>query len=346
MSIADKITELTTIRGDIRTALAGKGVSASDHNFSDFADDITSIPTGSSGWQRPQGWPDLDAYWATLPNTFIGLVATIINYDDDAVFTPTIYSDSGSLVQIGHLDGTNFVAEQEFTVTTGALSFSFTGIKVIKYTSRRTSDCETNLYEKCPTYEIVARSLMRRINGMGVAGPYSVERRIKIENPSSPNHQYYFASLNSVEQIDIEGSFITSSYHSDAFLYCYALRYINGVENMISSSATDIREMFYGCYSLAKLDISGWDISNVTNINSAFKNMYALVEFYPPSVIPISVSFAESKALNKDSLMRILNSLKQLAEGETQTLTLSSASKLLLSDAEKQIATNKGWTIA
>jgi hypothetical protein len=46
MSIADQITELTAIRGDIRTALVSKGVSASGHNFADFADDITAIPSG------------------------------------------------------------------------------------------------------------------------------------------------------------------------------------------------------------------------------------------------------------------------------------------------------------
>lgn len=46
MSIADKITQLTAIRGDIRTALADKGVSASDHDYADFATDIGSISTG------------------------------------------------------------------------------------------------------------------------------------------------------------------------------------------------------------------------------------------------------------------------------------------------------------
>ena len=48
MSIADKITQLTTIRGDIRTALTGKGVSASDHDYADFAADIAAIPSGGS----------------------------------------------------------------------------------------------------------------------------------------------------------------------------------------------------------------------------------------------------------------------------------------------------------
>ena len=46
MAIADQIAELTTIRGDIRTALAGKGVSATDHDYADFATDISSIPSG------------------------------------------------------------------------------------------------------------------------------------------------------------------------------------------------------------------------------------------------------------------------------------------------------------
>lgn len=46
MSVADKITRLTTARNNIRTALANKGVSVSSHGFEDFATDIGSIQTG------------------------------------------------------------------------------------------------------------------------------------------------------------------------------------------------------------------------------------------------------------------------------------------------------------
>ena len=56
MSIATEIqaltensAELSTCRGDIRTALEGKGVSASTHDFSDFASDIDAIPSGGGG---------------------------------------------------------------------------------------------------------------------------------------------------------------------------------------------------------------------------------------------------------------------------------------------------------
>ena len=49
MSIATKLAELTQIRTDIRTALIGKGISASDHDFADFSTDIASIPSGGGG---------------------------------------------------------------------------------------------------------------------------------------------------------------------------------------------------------------------------------------------------------------------------------------------------------
>ncbi len=43
MSIADKLTQLGNIRTDIRDALTGKGISASNHDYADFAQDIASI---------------------------------------------------------------------------------------------------------------------------------------------------------------------------------------------------------------------------------------------------------------------------------------------------------------
>lgn len=45
-TLTENTAELSTCRGDIRTALEGKGVSASDHDFSDFASDIDAIPSG------------------------------------------------------------------------------------------------------------------------------------------------------------------------------------------------------------------------------------------------------------------------------------------------------------
>lgn len=75
MSIADKITQLTNIRAAIRTALAGKGVSASDHDYADFAEDIASIQTGIT----PTG---------TIPISANGIV-DVTNYASANVQVPT-----------------------------------------------------------------------------------------------------------------------------------------------------------------------------------------------------------------------------------------------------------------
>lgn len=51
MSIADKLTELTEIRSDIRNALVDNGVEAGTHNFADFAGDIADISGGGTDGQ-------------------------------------------------------------------------------------------------------------------------------------------------------------------------------------------------------------------------------------------------------------------------------------------------------
>lgn len=43
MSIADKITRLTSARNNIRTSLVNKGISAGEHGFESFANDISGI---------------------------------------------------------------------------------------------------------------------------------------------------------------------------------------------------------------------------------------------------------------------------------------------------------------
>jgi hypothetical protein len=63
------------------------------------------------------------------------------------------------------------------------------------------------------------------------------------------------------------------------------------------------------------------------------------------SNIKLNISFSSSP-LTEASAMVIINGLADLTGGTSQTLTLSSTTKALLTDADKLIATNKNWTIA
>lgn len=86
-----------------------------------------------------------------------------------------------------------------------------------------------------------------------------------------------------------------------------------------------------------------------TSFNVAFAYAYNMEElfFTEDSIISANLSVKESNKLPHDSLMSIINALKDYSgTTTTRTLTLHATSKALLTDTEKAIATQKGWTIA
>jgi hypothetical protein len=81
--------------------------------------------------------------------------------------------------------------------------------------------------------------------------------------------------------------------------------------------------------------------------NSIFSSCTALANITFEGVIGNNISFIDCKALTHESLMSIINALKDFSgTTTTKTLTLHADSKALLTDTEKAIATQKGWTIA
>ena len=82
------------------------------------------------------------------------------------------------------------------------------------------------------------------------------------------------------------------------------------------------KETFNGCSKLKNLTIIGTTGTNGLNVS------------YSP-------------LLTHDSLMSIINALKDYSgSGDTRTCTLGATNLAKLTDAEKQQATNKGWTLA
>lgn len=56
------------------------------------------------------------------------------------------------------------------------------------------------------------------------------------------------------------------------FMNCENLLDLKLPKNFITSKVTNISDMFNGCKKLTSLDLSGWDTSNITEMNNLFKN--------------------------------------------------------------------------
>lgn len=88
-------------------------------------------------------------------------------------------------------------------------------------------------------------------------------------------------------------------------------------------------------------------VSETTPLNQSVFDGSQLENITFEGVIGSDVSFSYCKKLTYESLMSIINALKDFSgTSETRTCTLGEANLAKLTDAEKAIATEKGWTLA
>ena len=181
--------------------------------------------------------------------------------------------------------------------------------------------------------------------------------------------------INTVIDVLIDTSNVTSM--NNMFTGCTNLKFISQFD---TSKVTDMSYMFQQCSSLTS--IPQMDTSNVTNMNSMFaycSKLTTIPLLDCSKVIDIgmcgyngcealvnlggfknlgmqkSVSnttgnyfLGASSKLTHESIMNVINNLYDRASAGYSVLTLKlhANTLTLLSDEEKAIATNKGWTLA
>lgn len=122
------------------------------------------------------------------------------------------------------------------------------------------------------------------------------------------------------------------------FRYCANLTTIPALD---TPKVTNMISMFEGCSKLTS--IPALDASKVTNTSSMFYNCSSVTSiglYGFTRSIDISAT-----ALGHDALVAFLNQAGT-AYNSSQKITMGSTKLALLSDEEKAIATNKGWTLA
>lgn len=166
--------------------------------------------------------------------------------------------------------------------------------------------------------------------------------------------------------------------------YVFAYSIIAEVPPLDVSNVTNMYQMFYNCKNIISLDLSSWDTSKVTIMNGMFNSCSKLTSLSSLRADSLSIpsyaspfgsgnnttlvnfggfinlksswngSYCVDKltALSHQSLINILNGLYDFTgNGVTPTssqgkIKLGSTHLAKLSDDEKAIATNKGWTLS
>lgn len=101
---------------------------------------------------------------------------------------------------------------------------------------------------------------------------------------------------------------------------------------------------FHSCKALESLHLPSGFGQKATNLANCFMYCSALKTITGNPNFKVSLNLSYSANLTHDSIMVVINGLQTVTE--TQTLTLGSTNLAKLTAADKQIATDKGWTLA
>ena len=182
-----------------------------------------------------------------------------------------------------------------------------------------------------------------------------------------------FDDCNNLKTIDVS-KWNTSSATNMSYMFSGNKLETLDVSNFNTSKVTDMKLMFSDCWSLTHLDISNFDTSNVlyfdlvfagwnhiceelnisglnltrcTVIENTFKNTNFKVircdGLRLPNIDMSNIGLNSSTALTVDSIVGLLNALPQSDKGYSFQIGSDNIAKL--SDEQKAIATNKGWTL-
>ena len=124
--------------------------------------------------------------------------------------------------------------------------------------------------------------------------------------------------------------------------YVFYQSMITDTKVEIYGGTANITSMFMDCEKLVTIRLLS--VHSSTTYSGTFSNCSALANITMDGTIGQNISFADCKKLTHASLMSIIEHLGTVTA--TRTCTLGTTNLAKLTDTEKAIATQKGWTLA
>ena len=179
-------------------------------------------------------------------------------------------------------------------------------------------------------------------NATNMSGLFATCRKLKntasnLTTPKVTKTDYMFYDCNALETApEMNTSNVTDM--TKMFYSCYKLTTVPLYD---TSKVTRMDEMFWHCSDLQT--VPAFDCSNVTNMNNMFASCRSLKSILMTN-IGVSLNISASTLFDREDLVLILNNLKTVTTEKVLTMGATNLAKL--TDSDKAIATDKGWTLA
>ena len=148
------------------------------------------------------------------------------------------------------------------------------------------------------------------------------------------NMFYNCTGLTTIPQLD------TSKVENMGAMF-YQCTQLTSIPQLNTSKVLATSHMFFACSSLTT--VPALDVNNVNNFVGMFSNCPNLKSILMTN-IGANLDISSSTKFEREDLLVILNNLKTVTS--TKTLTMGATNLAKLTDEDKAIATNKGWTLA
>lgn len=150
------------------------------------------------------------------------------------------------------------------------------------------------------------------------------------------NMKDMFASCDNLASVP---QFNTSKVISMSGMFSFCKK-LTTIPQFDTSKVTNMSSMFESCPKLTA--VPQLDVSKATNLSYMFSGCSSLKSILMTGM-KANFDISASTRFEKSDLVTIINNLATVTE--TKTLTMGSRNLAKLTDEEKAIATNKGWTL-
>ena len=276
------------------------------------------------------------------------------------------FIQAGGKVAYSDLKSFDGIIKYSDTENVTYMNFMFRGCKLLKVAPNIDTSKATNMisvYEDC--FDLISVPEINTSNVVTMNSMFSGCRSLttipmldtsKVLNMDSMFHNC--EKLTSIPELDT--SKVTDMY--SMFSGCRAL---TTIPNINTSNVKSLNNMFNNCINLTKLplldtskatsmsymlggcqkltEIPAFDCSSCTTLQGFMLYTYAVTAIHLRN-IKVNLNISDPRNLTREAIVEVLNNLSTVTE--TKKLTMGSTNLAKLTDEDKAIATNKGWTLA